>query len=618
MFAGKDTNAPYLPMTDLPLNYQPHNAFAHFFRDPKLAPFLYALSQNMAEGHICLNIKELQEDPEYWEAYAGQAPKNPEFPGNSSLVTYNPDANSRLDRPFVVYRDALYTARFFQYEQQIGNRLRVFNQPDPHAADIRQQLTEHRESIQQQQAPGQVSASDTPDLRADWQLVAAIRACASRLTIVTGGPGTGKTTALSKILHLLRRVNPEIRIALAAPTGKAAERMGQALSAAGGQEFPAPVTIHKLLGASIDKSRHNTYGAEKTLPYDAVIIDETSMVGVSLFTQLLHALHPEAKLILLGDVDQLFSVEAGNLFGDLCALLKPIENRFSEADISWMNDLLLPERRIPETFTLNGEENHGISFIRLQKTYRYDPNSDIGRYTAAMIRPGAGHMPELSNDGSLEIASDDLSGIIKSFSEHYHPYLSEKTPEAALKAFSEVRILCATRQTRYGTAQINTEIAGLLGRYAQEKKLDFKPTGGFYANQPIMVTRNQKDPVLNNGDVGVLRRNQFSGNLMAHFLNDNPESAYTSVHPAMIASWEPVFAMTIHKCQGSEFNYVLVVLPPDPNHRILSTELLYTAMTRVKRDGKLLLYAAEAVLRAIPFRRMVRISGLSRQQLILP
>jgi exodeoxyribonuclease V alpha subunit len=395
------------------------------------------------------------------------------------------------------------------------------------------------------------------------QRAAARAALTHRLCLISGGPGTGKTHTLARIIGLLREQQGDLRIALAAPTGKAAARMGEALQAAGISVAAGAQTLHRLLGMRADGSGFR-HGRERPLAVDALVVDEASMVDLALMAHLLDALPAPARLILLGDRDQLAAVEAGAVFADLCA---------SAA----LADCVAP----------------------LTTSFRFGGASGIGRLADALRAGDADAALGLLRVGGDDLAwmpAGDHRALAAAARAGYAPYLDAVAaglPPAELFArFARFRVLCAHRQ----------EVAAL------NRALGDAPTSGL----PVMVVRNDALLRLYNGDIGLALPDPADGALRVCFPGDGPDGNEARWIPfARLPAWEPAWAMTVHKSQGSEFERVLLALPAELSasfSSIATRELVYTGVTRAK--GGIDLWSGEDGLRTAVERRAQRMSGL--------
>ena len=315
-----------------------HNAFASFFEDQRIFSYAYWLSRRLQEGHTCLDLSE----------------KNEETAGLSASTVRkitNLVSDGRTVKPFVLEGSRLYFHRYYDYESQILVGIHRLLHAGQASYTKRCTLLKERSAL----VADLQSAIDNPALppaeMIDWQLIAAIQAVTGNFTICTGGPGTGKTTTVARILSLLYSIDPTLRIALTAPTGKAAVRMEESLKNTP-LELPEAVrqhlqklnsfTLHRLLG-KIPESVRFRHDQENPLPYDVIIVDEASMIDAPLFARLLSAVSPDARLILLGDNNQLASVEAGSVLGDICKAAGKL-NRFTSAQAEFLNGFISDTR----------------------------------------------------------------------------------------------------------------------------------------------------------------------------------------------------------------------------------------------------------------------------------
>lgn len=388
------------------------------------------------------------------------------------------------------------------------------------------------------------------------QAIAAKRACETCFFLLTGGPGTGKTATIGKLLQALQYQATEnelgdLRIALAAPTGKAATRLSESLrSGAGSPEdrFYEAKTLHRLLGSKPNsvQFRHDT---GNPLPLDVLIVDEASMIDLPLMCKLLEALPLQARLILVGDPDQLPSVETGNVLRACCDALA---------------------RRKDET----------PHRVHLDRVYRQDADTDIGAAAKTVLSGDSDNfIRELQSENfrGLHWHGGNTQALEKTLHEralpHYKKIAKASGLEEALKYGREFRVLCAARETGMGSIAINRFIG---------ERLRKKTESEFYAGRLCLVTENTPREELFNGDIGLCWPDDQG--IMRIWVET--ATGLKAWHPANFPAHEDAFAMTIHKAQGSEFDRVLLVLP-EANHRVLSRELLYTGITRARRQIEL-------------------------------
>lgn len=578
-----------------------HHLFAQYFSKGPLAPYLHALSQKLSDGHVCIDVREPIEES-ILELYP---PIQPQVDFNHLVGTVE-----ELHKPFLLDQHLLYMQRYFKYEVAICNAIQNL---------IAQEVNTSNDWACLQSTITQLFPSD--DL--DWQFIAAISALQQQLTIITGGPGTGKTTTVAKILALLLTQNPKLKIALAAPTGKASARLAESLNntqISVAEDIKTtfqqlqPTTIHRLLG-SIRNSIYFKHNAQNPLPIDVLIVDECSMIDIALFAKMLDAVAPTTKVILLGDKNQLSSVEAGSLFGDLCSLfernntfsptfLAQTKQHFSSLSNRFDALSLCPEHEIAHPLT-----NH---IVELQHSYRFKGQEDIGVLSKAIIQSDVAVVEKYIQDATSEqihIDSTYKEETLENFLQHFKHYIQHENGQPtsiqeALERFNYCRILSATRDDANGVYNLNIQAEQYL-----HKKGWLMTNGLYYDNKPILITENNYTLGLYNGDIGILRKDA-DGVMKAHFLerNEQGETTVKSVLPGYISKFETCFAMTIHKSQGSEFDYVFMALPQRSEHQLLTRELIYTGITRAKKHATI--QSDATILLQACSRTLTRTSGL--------
>ncbi len=586
-----------------------HQQFAAFFKSTTLQPFAYLVMKRLSEGHTCLHLQQpnlLPDEMVQLEKYG--LPLNMAQLANEPMVAGEGDPK----QPFVLHNHRLYLQRYFEYESGIVHSIQSLLAGENDQLEQRKTtLLQHQAFISSLSVATVESEPLTAAEKTDWQQVAAILAALQNFTIVTGGPGTGKTTTLAKILAILYTIQPGLKVALAAPTGKAAMRMAESLKDSKINVPPqlmeqlsqlVPGTIHRLL-KFIPNSPYFHYDASNPLPYDLVIVDEASMIDVALFAKLLSAIGPQTRLILLGDKDQLASVEAGSLLGDLCQT-QPTMNVLSADHVQFINSF------IPATTAAIGKDfvgppSHPLAqhLVELKRSRRFTGAGGIGQLSKAVLHSRLeeiGNMVDRNNDEQVSVDVTYNESVFNQFIEGYAAYINTEPIGEALRLFNQLRVLCAVREGPYGLTAINKKIEVRLAG-----KGLLQTAGEFYLNRPVIVTRNYPELKLFNGDVGVIRPDE-TGSLKAWF--EDSDQQLRSVLPGYITSAETVFAMTIHKSQGSEYPRVLVMLPNKADHPLLSRELLYTAITRARE--KVLIQASREVLLYTAGRSVTRASGI--------
>ncbi len=573
-----------------------HQQFAEYFEGEHIKPYLYLLSKKMEEGHICIDIKNVDEaDLDELYSFSKKSIEKDLLVSDGSEI-----------KPLILSNNLLYFQRYYHYETMILERIKLFLEEEKEVKDQNLEwLIKNCGFIQ-----GLFSSVKSDDI--NWQKAAAIISVLNQFTIITGGPGTGKTTTVAQILYILFSINSSLKVALAAPTGKAATRMAESLkNAASNQQFGSkivgenfnelePTTIHRLLG-SRKNSIYFKHNKSKPVNYDVVIIDESSMLDVALFAKLLDAIGPQTKLILLGDKDQLASVEAGSLFGDLCIAQKQL-NIFSKETVTFINSFNEDEAQHLSKYNI-GTSDHPLfgHIVQLQKSYRFSDDTGIGKFSRAITSDDSKVIKSFfkNEDPQVIIDPEYSDKIFKNFISGYDAFIKEKDISLALQKLNDLKLLCAIRDGEQGLYALNKKIEN----YLQQKRL-INSTVGFYENRPVMMTENNYELGLFNGDVGLVRPND-NNELRIWF---DQKGELKPVLPSSVSGVETVFAMTIHKSQGSEFEKILVILPEKKEIEIITRELLYTAVTRAKKQ--VIIQASEEVILNASAQSVKRGSGI--------
>lgn len=562
---------------------------------PELMLAAALVSRRTGTGHSCFDLAET----------AGKAlPQTrlscPELESWKAALAASPVVAIDGKTPCPLVLDSsgrLYLYRYWQYEKNLAEFfLQQAAAPLSHDAPLLRKLL-------LQLFP---SGDDTGLNR---QRLAAFTAATRRLAVICGGPGTGKTTTVAGILALLiGMAAAPLRIALAAPTGKAADRVQQAIGAAiqgldcdGAVKDSLPreaQTLHRLLGLSVDEGRAR-FDEKNPLPYDVVVIDEASMVDLPIMAKLVRGLAPASRLILLGDKDQLASVESGAVLGDLCAGGRV--GAFSRGHIQAYESLAGCN-----SSSLQGHDPSpplADCIVELTRNYRFGAESGIGALAAAVKKGDSATALAILGSGSqsdLAWRQDRGSPALeKTVLRHYAGPCRSPDAASALDLFSRFRILCAVHGGPRGVAGINSAVEAVL-----EKKRLIRRAGPWYHGRPVMVSRNDYRTRVFNGDIGMLFRDP-DGMMKACFAL--PDGSQRRLAPVRLPRHETAFALTVHKSQGSEFDDVLFVLPDGPS-QVLTRELLYTAITRA-RNTVTILASAEIFSTAVE-RCIVRTSGL--------
>ena len=560
-------------------------------------------------GHVCVHVDEIAQampgPPDMFLAETlleSTMVGTPAQPGSIPLIL---DDQGRL-----------YLHRYFDYERRLARRLVMQGNAPPMevCAAAKEQLAQ----LFSQHALSSSSAGP------NWQKIAAALALDRRLTIISGGPGTGKTTTVVNLLACILAQDPECRIRLAAPTGKAAARMIEAIRQQSDRLDPdirnrlpsESFTVHRLLGVVPDSSEFR-HGVDNPLAIDLLVVDEASMLDLALATKLFEAVPLSARIILLGDKDQLSAVESGAVFSELSA-----DPTLSEACVTRLAALIgiAAERiRPPAPTTASGLRD---SVVWFNQNFRFATQSGIG-HLAALVNKGdadgaiawlrslddgrtANDPPESDRsvrwieDAGSTPSPDTMRHIQEAGDAYLRAARNDLHDKAALfEAFARFRVLCAERDGPRGVESINRAM-GQHFRKALAHPGDPGNRSEWYPGRPLMVLRNDYVLKLYNGDTGLVLPDA-SGVLMVWFPEGN--GGFRAVAPVRLPAHETAFATTVHKAQGSEFENVLLLLPSKPT-RVVTRELLYTAVTRASRCATIVC-GADVLVKAItsPTRR---------------
>ena len=638
-------------------------AFLHE-RDPQGDPLVLLAaaltSHQLGHGHVCLDLFETLKEPDFalslppegdvqtgamllpsqlLEALDGEAWCK--ALQASSLVEHAGQSSAdAVSRPLVLSERRLYLRRYWTYERRIDGALRQrLAVAEATPADLPARLN-GLFGIPAQNAP------------VDWQKLACALATRGAFSIVTGGPGTGKTTTVVRLLALLQAPAVEagapLRIRLAAPTGKAAARLTESISVQVKslevddkvrQKIPSDVTtVHRLLG-SRPGTRHFRHHAGNRLPLDVLVVDEASMIDLEMMANLLDALPAHARLVLLGDKDQLASVEAGAVLGDLC---RDAEAGWYTAQTrSWLEQVSGENLSASDLQQdLDGTHPLAQQVVMLRHSRRFGEGSGIGqlsrlvnqqlpREARALLAAGShADLFALPLKGEQDRAFERLAlegrGTEAKGYRHYLEVLRDQRPDTesgledpcwavwagnVLQAFEAFQVLCAVRKGPWGVEGLNERITGAL--FAR-KLID--GDRHWYEGRPVLMTRNDYGLGLMNGDIGIaLTLPEGDGQARRHvlrvaFARNDGQGGIRFVLPSRLNDVETVYAMTVHKSQGSEFSHTALVLPEALNP-VLTKELIYTGITRAKHWFSLIEPRAGVFEEAVQ-RKVKRLSGL--------
>lgn len=559
-----------------PLDYRFALALARIAPEPPVDAVVLgaaAASAALTRGDICLELARADAllAPIEEDASLEARPSWPEVEVWRAALASSPLVSDGTVRaPLVLDAGRLYLHRYFDYQRRLA---RALSERRHAVLAVDEALLSH--------TLDRLFASADPD---PAQRVAAETAVRRGLTIISGGPGTGKTSTVVRILGALIEADPDLRAVLVAPTGKAATRLSESIREQRGklalpEEVKARIpeaasTIHRCLGYRPQSPTRFAHDAEHPLAADVVVLDEASMVDLAIMTKLVEAVPRHARLILLGDKDQLASVAAGHVLGDIAEAAEvggPLADAFA---------LLTKSHRFSETGGIG-------ALARAIKS----GDEDAVIATLGARHPEIEWVPDNDEARLRELAVSGLSQLSRRFA----------SPKAALDALPAFQVLCAHRRGRWGAE-----------RFAEEIRLWLVEAGNlagheeWYPGRPVIVLVNDHAQDLWNGDTGLVLRDP-DGQLRVHFPRAGGGEATRALSIAQLPTHAAFYATTIHKAQGSGFEHVVAVMPPEPSP-VMTRELLYTAVTRAKK--KVTLMATEAVIRHAVKTRVQRASGL--------
>lgn len=627
-------------------------------------------SHQLGRGHACLDLAATLAAPDFVLSLPPEGEEGGTLPSQwlqgldarqwrqalaaSTLVEDRDARHDAPERPLVLAGQRLYLRRYWNYEcsiaQALSTRLSVAPVTPENLTSRLDELFPARSEAERAQC-------------SNWQKIACALAARGNFSVITGGPGTGKTTSVVRLLGLLQTPAVEsgkpLRIRLAAPTGKAAARLSESIrkQVLGGRESDAEhsetlmlrvsdavraeiptdvTTLHRLLG-SRPNSRNFIHQRDKPLELDVLVVDEASMIDLEMMACVLDALPQAARLILLGDKDQLASVEAGSVMGDLCHEAE--KGNYNAQTAQWLSThsgevLLDPELQMAE----GAGDPLAQQTVMLRGSRRFDPQKGIGCLAKLVNNKQASEARRVLEKPSEQLFNLPVRGeqdaVLTDLAidgnrnapgyRHYLEQLRDQRPapytawdselwavwaEKVLSAFDQFRLLCALRRGPWGVEGLNQRVATQLRRRGL---LD--SDHGWYEGRPVLVTRNDYSLNLMNGDIGIALWVPGPDGALAlrvAFPRNDGSGGVRFVMPSRLVEVETVFAMTVHKSQGSEFNHTALVLP-DALNPVLTKELLYTAITRA-REWFSLAETHPGVFEGAVGRNVQRTSGLALQ-----
>ncbi|MCF8054935.1 MAG: exodeoxyribonuclease V subunit alpha [Deltaproteobacteria bacterium] len=551
-------------------------------------------SFGMRSGNVCINLQDFA-DKQFFDERRRVRFRLPPLEKWCAVLAKNPTVATQGEyRPLVLVGDKLlYLHRFWSYEQEVATFFRERIQREEPLAE---------EHLLRAQALMQQFFPASSDVVIDWQKAAVALSLLRNTVVISGGPGTGKTTTVAKIIALAVALAEEkkLKIALCAPTGKAAIRLAESAAKGNiGGNISDACTVHRLLGYG-GKLNPPRFNRNNLLPYDLIILDEASMVDLPLMAALVAAIKPNTKFILLGDKHQLASVEPGAIFGDINDAISA--NAFSAKTAQMVRRLC--GFTVPQVVAGRGE---GI--VELQKNHRFGDHHPLAI------------MGKLINDGSAEAALDFIrnaadeglklvenggaGGLQETLLKLQEPYIeavrANKPLTQLFDLFEQTRILTISRRGKNGAVAINKALVSLWGERGVIKK-----GATIFSGLPIMANKNNYQWGIANGDTGIVLVDD-EGSPLVHFPDGLGKSRVVPL--GGIHDWEVAFVSTVHKAQGSEFNEVILLLPGEDSP-VLTREVIYTAITRARKSVEI--WGKAAILQTALGKTISRTSALKR------
>jgi exodeoxyribonuclease V alpha subunit len=575
--------------------------------DPDIFLSAALVSHGTVDGDICLDLSSWSEKILVESSNDGAPIVSPKLEKWQKKLLLCPAVGAPGEfRPLILdTQNRLYLYRYWEYEKILSDSL------------------QHRLQKNVDEIDGPLLINSLKRLFPEpvnvKQKIAAVVAAYKRFCVISGGPGTGKTFTVAKILAMLLE-KQTLRIYLTAPTGKAAARLLESIETTKSvldcsdtikDAFPTEAfTIHRLLRPK-PNSPYFYHHAENPLPADVVVVDEASMVDLALMSKLIQAVPKEARMILVGDKDQLASIEAGSVLGDMC-----------DRDQTHGSSPIFREKI--ETFiggnsVISKEPFHGSSGLRdciviLEENYRFSPQSGIAKFSRYVRRGDVDLALDVlknASDKTVEWlpevpadSSDSLCGLLdRKIVAEYGPYLDVSHPRKALEKFNHFKILCCTNRGTFGVQEMNR-----LSETALRKAGLIHPDRSlWYRGRPVLISRNDYHLGLFNGDMGIALPEVFEDSTELAVFFPGPLDETRHMPPHRLSEHDTAYAVTIHKSQGSEFDHVLLLLPPSDSP-LLTRELIYTGVTRARKS--VTICGAETIVRTAISRKIERTSGL--------
>jgi exodeoxyribonuclease V alpha subunit len=599
-------------ISDIDLHFAKFITSFEKHEDPDIFLAAALVSRSTGNGNGCLDLTATAQKPIIF----GQNKENEISPPKLSkwietLKQSRAVGSSGDIRPLILDdKHRLYLYRYWDYEQRLSTAIMERINKDIDNIDL-STLSDGLNRF-------------FPENESDpfnWQKVAAVMAVLKPFCVITGGPGTGKTFTMAKILALLLELAPgkTLHIVLAAPTGKAAARIGESIKAVKKtlncshdviDAMPSEAsTLHRML-KTIPGSPYFYHNAENRLNADVVVVDEASMVDLSLMAKLFEAVKTHARIILIGDRDQLASVETGFVMADICD--RENIHAFSTSFCQRFKKITRQNLDCSEG-TIKSRPGLYDNMVVLKKSYRFADTGGIGECSRAVNHGKIDEAIFAIKNSPDQISWKMISGpgdisrfLPEKVIEGYSEYLNARDPIEALELFNRFKILCAVRFGASGVNEINRLAEETLVKNGLIER-PHSPTFPWYRGRPVLITRNDYRLDLFNGDIGIAMPapELKSNDLYVYFAGVSGE--VRRFHPYRLPEHETAYAMTVHKSQGSEFETVLFIFP-NQDYPVLTRELLYTGMTRAKRH--ISIWGTEKIIERTILRRIERTSGL--------